>query len=156
MRGDKGSSAGQPPSVSAPPAVDECSRSAPIVRPPSQDVLSPFSFEHVLERLLRRVVREELLAQQRASFSSPQEARGSDELEPLDDVAAFVRMHPNTLRKAIKCGALAARRIGTRYRLRRQDVTAWLATGGRTKPLAVADSDDVARKVEAALAKRSR
>jgi excisionase family DNA binding protein len=47
-------------------------------------------------------------------------------LNTVDEVAAFARVHPNTVRRAIKSGELDAGYAGAQIRIRREAVWAWL------------------------------
>jgi excisionase family DNA binding protein len=110
------------------------------------------SFETLIESIVRRVIREELSQMPRADAPSP---GLRDEYAPIDRIAQRLDVHPNTLRRAIKCGALQATKAGGVWRIRQTAADEWLAAGGRTRPTQdKVSGDDVAKRVEQALARR--
>ena len=48
----------------------------------------------------------------------------------IDEAAALIRCHPQTLRRAIRAGALKAARIGRNYVIGRPDLAAFYASKG--------------------------
>lgn len=82
------------------------------------DELSPATIDRLADRVAAR------LAQRQATAEAP--------LMTVRDAAAVAGTHPETVRKAIRSGALpAAGYIGRRPRVRRSEVEAWVA-GGRS------------------------
>ncbi len=51
----------------------------------------------------------------------------------LSEAAQFMRITPQTLRKLVASGAVPAVRIGTRWRLYRPAIEAWLTRGTSIK-----------------------
>ena len=48
----------------------------------------------------------------------------------LNEAASFLRCSPDTVKRRAREGRLPASKIGREWRLRRQDLDAWLADGG--------------------------
>lgn len=57
------------------------------------------------------------------------DAPGLDALNTIEEVAAWVKVSPSTIRRAIASGALAAVRAGSQWRIREQAVWDWLDAG---------------------------
>jgi len=52
------------------------------------------------------------------------------EILTLREAAAFLRCHPDTVKRRARAGELPASKIGRAWRFRRAELDAWLARGG--------------------------
>lgn len=52
----------------------------------------------------------------------------------VDDAAALVQLHPQTIRAAIAAGSLPASRVGRAVRIRRSAVDTWMDSLSTTAP----------------------
>lgn len=87
---------------------------------------------------LRRIIREELEAAQRAA---PAPSPAPDALVPLAEAAEAVGCSPDTIRRMIQRGQLPDRRAGMHYRVRISEVEAAMRAPQRPAPV---DSDAAA------------
>jgi excisionase family DNA binding protein len=81
---------------------------------PAVVVLSPEQLEELLERAVRRAL-------------DRRPAPSADDYLTPDEAAAIAKVDPSTIREWIRAGRLAARRAGSRVRVRRGDLDAFLA-----------------------------
>jgi excisionase family DNA binding protein len=66
--------------------------------------------------------------------------------------ARYANRHPKTIRRAIDCGELAARKVTSRWRVSTMDIDDWLERGGKTKKTDDAPSASTRKRSKASTA----